>query len=70
MMNLIEMIDQEISRLQSAKALLAGNDAVRSNPSVRPVAKRRKKRTLSPEAKARISAAQKKRWAASKTSKK
>lgn len=75
-MNLIELIDQEIARLQAAKALLSETTAGISvgrrpgRPSsvvaVPAKAKLRKKRSLSPEARARIAAAQKKRWAAAK----
>jgi len=57
---LIEL-DAEIARLQEARHLLTDGKgkAARS-------AKKSFKRTLSPEAKAKISAAQKKRWAAAK----
>jgi hypothetical protein len=66
---LIEAIDEEISRLQQVRRLLSegssdagatvGAKAARKLPAA-------KKRTMSPEARARISAAQKKRWAAQK----
>ncbi len=78
-MNLIELIDQEIARLQAAKALLseavAGSTVGRrpgrpSSVVATPAkARTRKRRSLSPEARARIAAAQKKRWAAAKKSK-
>jgi hypothetical protein len=55
--NLITAIDAEISRLQQVRGLLAGADS--TGP-------RKRKRTLSAEARARISAAQKKRWAQKK----
>jgi hypothetical protein len=57
---LIAALDAEISRLQQAKALLSGATVKRAgtvttNATV--------KRVLSPEARARIAAAQKARWA-------
>jgi hypothetical protein len=57
---LIAEIDSEISRLQQVRALLTG--AGSTSGMKRP----RKKRTLSPEARARIAAAQKLRWAKQK----
>ena len=61
-------LDAEISRLQQAKALLAG-DTVKRKPgrpkgTTAPVPK--KKRNLSPEGRARIAAAVKARWAKQK----
>jgi len=50
--NLIEAIDAEISRLQQARKLLAGSAGTRGA-----------KRVMSAEARARIGAAQRKRWA-------
>lgn len=58
---LIASINEEISRLQQARALLAGND--RGHTAVRSAARRR---TLSAEARARIAEAQRKRWAKQK----
>ena len=58
---LLSSIDAEITRLQEARALLAGRDG-----HVRRGGKPGKKRTLSAEARARIAAAQRKRWAAQK----
>jgi hypothetical protein len=63
---ILASIDAEISTLQRARALL-----IRPEPdnfkekasSKRPL---KKKRTLSPEAKARIAEGQRKRWAAQK----
>jgi|HubBroStandDraft_6_1064221.scaffolds.fasta_scaffold4272534_1 hypothetical protein len=60
--DIIAQLDAEISRLQQAKALLNGTTAKRSSTSdgaTKPVVKR----VLSPEARAKIAAAQKKRWA-------
>jgi hypothetical protein len=56
---LIAAIDAEILRLHQARKLLAGNTAIRGG-----------KRVLSAEARARISAAAKKRWVAVKKAQK
>jgi hypothetical protein len=58
---LLSSIDSEIARLQEVRALLTGQDG-----HVRRGRKPAKKRTLSIEARARIAAAQRKRWAAQK----
>jgi hypothetical protein len=60
---IIAELDAEIARLQQAKALLTGTTVKRgpgrpSKSSTAPA-----KRILSPEARARIAAAQKARWA-------
>ncbi len=57
---IIEQIDAEIERLEKAKAIITGETvaARRGRPTGTS-----KKRTLSPEARAKIAAAQKKRWA-------
>jgi hypothetical protein len=57
---LISEIDSEIARLQQARALLAGTGSATHAKSGR------KKRTLSAEARARIAAAQRLRWAKQK----
>ena len=58
-------IDVEINRLEQVPAILTGSDKT-ARPS-RPGAKSAsKKRQLSPEARARIAAAQKARWAKAK----
>jgi hypothetical protein len=67
--HLLSTIDAEISRLQQVRALLAGattstRDGKRAVVSVPKKAGR--KRTMSPEARARIAEAQRKRWAAAK----
>uniref|UniRef100_A0A372ILS1 Uncharacterized protein n=1 Tax=Paracidobacterium acidisoli TaxID=2303751 RepID=A0A372ILS1_9BACT len=54
--NLIPELNKEIARLREARNLLAGTSSPKG-------AKASKKRTLSAEARARIAAAQKKRWA-------
>lgn len=77
--DLIAAIDSEIERLQQARTLLAEADTTtetptpkrgpgrpkgtRTNATTAPV---RKPRVMSAEGKARIAAAQKKRWAARK----
>lgn len=55
---LLSQIDAEISRLQQVRALLGKGGAVSSG--------KRKKRVLSADARERIAAAQRKRWAAVK----
>jgi hypothetical protein len=62
---LLSQIDAEISRLQEVRSLLAGNSTggTRGRPAG-------KKRHMSADARARISAAQKKRWAVWKKAKK
>jgi hypothetical protein len=62
MIDVIEVINQEISRLNAAKALLEGSTVVAETPAKRPY----KKRTMSPKARKAIAAAQRKRWAAQK----
>jgi hypothetical protein len=56
-------IDAEIRRLEQARAILADKDG---HPGTKALAPARKKRWLSPEARARIAAAQKARWAKTK----
>jgi hypothetical protein len=71
-------IDAELSRLHQARALLAGPVAPserRGRPKhsetklapAKPTKKIAKKRTMSPEGRARVAAAQKARWAAVKS---
>jgi len=60
---LIAAIDAEISRLQQARELLF---LMALQESIGPRRRYKRKRVLSAEARARISAAQKKRWAAQK----
>lgn len=68
---ILENLDAEIGRLQQARALLTDLDSPsptsprRGRPKGATTAKppSPKKRTLSPEARARIAAAQKARWA-------
>jgi hypothetical protein len=75
---IISSIDSELSRLQQARALLAGpvapikrrgrpkNSETKPAPP-KPAKKVAKKRTMSPEGRARVAAAQKARWAAVKS---
>ena len=67
--NIVLEIDAEISRLQQARALLAGTNAGKPKPRASASASLRNNkpvRTLSDAARAKISAAQKARWAKSK----
>jgi hypothetical protein len=81
--DIVVQIDAEISRLQQAKALLAGaGNTAKKKPGrpagvaglprearlepTKPLAKVKAVRTLSPEARAKIAAAQKARWAKSR----
>ncbi len=70
---IVEEIDQEIARLQQARALLADEPARRGRPrgpgrprkeaSAAPKEKRSGTRTMSPEGRKRIAEAMRKRWA-------
>jgi hypothetical protein len=67
--NIVLEIDAEISRLQQARALLAGTNAGKPKARASASASLRSNkpvRTLSDAARAKISAAQKARWAKSK----
>lgn len=73
---MLAQIDAEIARLQQARAALVALEStapVRRGPGRPPkstsVPTKSTKRTMSPEARARIAAAQKKRWAAQKAGK-
>lgn len=64
----IEAIDAEISRLQRVKTLLTGTSATGKHNAKRPAGptapgKPIKRRTMSAEARAKIAAAQRARWA-------
>ena len=64
--DILSLIDSEIAQLQSARALLTG---AQTKPKIgRPVGsgKKKRKRNLSPEGRARIAAAVKARWARQK----
>ena len=60
---LLAQIDAEIARLHQVRSLLAGADGRKTKKATKPP---RSKRVLSPEARARIAAAQKARWAKAK----
>jgi hypothetical protein len=66
---IIAQIDSEIARLEEAKSILSGTTATTTGakrgpkPKNAPTPITTKRRTLSPEARARIVAAQKARWA-------
>ncbi len=66
-------IDSEIARLEEVKRLLSSSSRFSSDGAApsRPAGKRtrRKKRTLSAEARKKIAEAQRKRWAAQKAKK-
>jgi hypothetical protein len=62
--NVIAALDAEISRLQRARKVLAALMTLRE--AIEPRRQAKKKRTMSADARARISAAQKKRWAQQK----
>ena len=66
--HLLSAIDEEISRLTQARALLAGTNGTTGSRSKAAAALKRAplKRVLSPEARKRIADAQRRRWAAQK----
>ncbi|HVU48140.1 MAG TPA: hypothetical protein VHD85_18575 [Terracidiphilus sp.] len=66
--SIIAQIDSEIARLTQVRALLANMGTTGSSKSkaAKTLAKPRKKRVLSAEARKRIADAQRKRWAAQK----
>jgi hypothetical protein len=66
--DVLSQIDSEISKLQQARLLLAGLEA-KNGRAVKP-ARKKAKRTMSPEAREKIAAAQRKRWAKFKRAKK
>ena len=65
---ILAQIDEEIARLTQVRTLLAGSGSLASSLSGRrakkALAKAKKSRVLSPEARKRIADAQRKRWAA------
>lgn len=73
--DIVGLLDQEIQRLQQVRAIIAEVEPAvrRGRPAKEPKAvdaapKGAQKRTMSPEGRARIAAAQKARWAAQKKS--
>ena len=67
---IIAQIDTEIARLQEVKSILSGSPSPRKSAGLRgqsaPKPVIAKKRTMSPEGRAKIAAAQKARWAKTK----
>lgn len=67
---ILRYLDAEIARLQQARRILAGSQAEEADSGApmqsKPRGAKRARRKLSPEARKRISDAQKKRWAAVK----
>jgi hypothetical protein len=72
--SIIDAIDEEIARLREVRSLLARTSRIADSRQVSKAkaaaAKKRSKRRLSPEARARIAEAQRKRWAAARKAKK
>jgi len=77
--DIVSLIDAEVAALKEARALLAAGSAVtvaprkagrpaKATPDSPKVSTRKKKRNLTPEGRARIAEAVKKRWAAQKKS--
>jgi hypothetical protein len=65
--DIIAAIDEEISRLEKVKDLLQSSSSGKLSGAIaRKANTGTKKRNLSPEARARIAAAQKRRWAKQK----
>ena len=65
--DIIAAIDEEISRLEKVKDLLQSTSTGKLGGAIaRKASSGPKKRNLSPEARARIAAAQKRRWAKQK----
>lgn len=71
--SIIDAIDEEIARLREVRGLLARTSRIADSKQVskaKAAAKKTVKRRLSPEARARIAEAQRKRWAAARKAKK
>ncbi len=66
--NIIAAVEAEIARLSQVRELLAqnGKSVISAKVTKKAIVKQAKKRVMSPEARAKIAAAQKKRWAKSK----
>lgn len=60
---IVAELDNEISRLKEARALLAGTSSSRGSSTSRKSATKRRKRTMTAEGRRRIAEAMKKRWA-------
>jgi hypothetical protein len=59
---IVSELDAEIARLQQVRSILAGQEVKQTKAGVKNAGRTR--RPLSPQARKRIAAAQKKRWAA------
>jgi hypothetical protein len=59
---ILEHIDQEIARLERAKALLSGGASKTGKASAVGFARKNKKRNLTPEGRKRIAEAVRRRW--------
>ncbi len=70
MTTLLAAIDEEIKKLEEARSILNGMAASGAKTSLPKKAGGRKRRRLSAEGRARIAAAQRKRWAAKKKAEK
>jgi hypothetical protein len=68
--NILNSLDAEIQRLQRARDLLSDEPSSGKRAAVMNRTLGRKRRRMSAEARAKIAAAQKKRWAALKSAKK
>ena len=68
--SVVASIDAEISKLQNARALLAGGSVSSGKAKTKKRGRPRKKRNLTPEGRARIAAAVKARWERQKSAKK
>lgn len=66
MKSVLAEIDEELSRLIQARALLAGVNGVKPAAARKKKGRQRKRRKMSAEGRARIAEAQRKRWAAQK----
>jgi hypothetical protein len=64
--NIIAAIDEEISKLQQARKMLQSSGGSKLTSGITAGSKPRGRRTLSAEARQRIAAAQKRRWAKQK----
>ena len=63
---ILAAIDEEISKLQHVRRLLQGSGSSKLVSGMSGSSKQRAKRVLSPDARQRIAAAQKRRWAKQK----
>lgn len=66
---LLEALDEEIARLQQARALLTGHGSYPQRQAFTPAVRTPKRRTLSAKARKAIADAQRRRWAKVKAAK-